>query len=164
MGADAVTRSIEAVLVTDTGYCVKLAEGEDIWARAVLLSTGVDGHRIEVPGLECLLGRDILYGGSRQEAHSLAGKRVFVVGGGNSAGQAAVFFSNYAAEMIMLVRGTGLAQSMSRYLIAQIAEKGNIQIESWTEVTGVYGDERLEQIATTTRDPNGGANYRYTRR
>jgi thioredoxin reductase (NADPH) len=152
----AVTRCIEAVLVTDTGYCVKLDGGEDLWARAVLLSTGVDWHRIEVPGLERLLGRGILYGASRQEAHSLAGKRVFVVGGGNSAGQAAVFFSNYAAEVIMLVRGAGLAQSMSRYLIAQIAEKGNIRIESWTEVTAVHGEERLEQIATVTRDTGGG--------
>jgi thioredoxin reductase (NADPH) len=79
-----------------------------------------------------------------------------VVGGGNSAGQAAVFFSNYAAEVIMLVRGAGLALSMSRYLIAQIAEKGNIRIEAWTEVTGVHGEEHLEQIVTTTRDPDGG--------
>jgi thioredoxin reductase (NADPH) len=122
----------------------------------VLLSTGVDWHRIEVPGLDRLLGRGILYGASRQEAHSVAGKRVFVVGGGNSAGQAAVFFSNYAAEVVMLVRGAGLALSMSRYLIAQIAEKGNIRIEAWTEVTGVRGDEHLEQIATTTQDPDVG--------
>ncbi len=79
-----------------------------------------------------------------------------MVGGGNSAGQAAVFFSNYAAEVIMLVRGAGLALSMSRYLITQIAEKGNIRIEAWTEVTGVHGEEHLEQIVTTTRDPDGG--------
>ncbi len=151
----AVTRSIEAVLVTDTGYCVRLDGGERIGARAVLLSTGVDWHRIEVPGLDRLLGRGILYGASRQEAHSVAGKKVFVVGGGNSAGQAAVFFSNYAAEVIMLVRGAGLALSMSRYLIAQIAEKGNIRIESRTEVTGVQGEEHLEQIVTTTRDAEG---------
>ena len=152
----AVTRSIEAVLIADMGYCVKLDGGERIWARAVLLSTGVDWHRIDVPGLDRLLGRGILYGASRQEAHSVAGKRVFVVGGGNSAGQAAVFFSNYAAEVIMLLRGAGLALSMSRYLIAQIAEKGNIRIEAWTEVTGVHGEEHLEQIVTTTRDPDGG--------
>jgi thioredoxin reductase (NADPH) len=152
----AVTRSIEAVLTTDTGYRVKLDGGEQIGARAVLLSTGVDWHRIEVPGLDRLLGRGILYGASRQEAHSFAGKRVFVVGGGNSAGQAAVFFSNYAAEVIVLVRGAGLALSMSRYLIAQIAEKGNIRIEPWTEVTDVHGEERLEQIVTTTRDLDGG--------
>jgi thioredoxin reductase (NADPH) len=151
-----VTRSIEAVLIADIGYYVQLDGGERIWARAVLLSTGVDWHRIEVPGLDRLLGRGILYGASRQEAHSVAGKRVFVVGGGNSAGQAAVFFSNYAAQVIMLVRGAGLALSMSRYLIAQIAEKGNIRIEAWTEVTGMHGEEHLEQIVTTTRDPDGG--------
>jgi thioredoxin reductase (NADPH) len=151
----AVTRSVEAVLIADMGYCVQLDGGEQIWARAVLLCTGVDWHRIEVPGLDRLLGRGILYGASRQEAQSVAGKRVFVVGGGNSAGQAAVFFSNYAAEVIMLVRGAGLALSMSRYLIAQI-EKGKIGIEAWTEVTGVHGEEHLEQIVTTTRDPDGG--------
>jgi thioredoxin reductase (NADPH) len=145
----AVTRSIEAVLVTDTGYRLELDGGEHILAPAVLLSTGVEWHRIEVPGLDRLLGRGILYGASRQEAHSLAGKKVFVVGGGNSAGQAAVFFSNYAAEVIMLVRGAGLAVSMSQYLIAQIAAKGNIRIESWTEV---IGGERLERIVTTTRE------------
>ncbi len=152
----AVTRSIEVLLTTDTGYCVQLDGGERIGARAVLLSTGVDWHRIEVPGLDRLLGRGILYGASRQEAHSVAGKRIFVVGGGNSAGQAAVFFSNYAAEVVMLVRGAGLALSMSQYLIGQIAAKGNIRIEARTEVTGVYGDEHLEQIVTTTRGPDGG--------
>ena len=122
----------------------------------ILLSTGVDWHRIEVPGLDRLLGRGVLYGASRQEAHSIAGKRVFVIGGGNSAGQAAVFFSNYAAEVIMLVRGVGLALSMSRYLITQIAEKDNIRIEALTEVTAVQGEEHLEQIVTTTRDSDGG--------
>ncbi len=148
----AVTRSIEAIRMTDTGYRLDLDGGEHIFASAVLLSTGVEWHRIEVPGLDRLLGRGILYGASRQEAHSVAGKTVFVVGGGNSAGQAAVFFSHYAAEVIMLVRGAGLAASMSQYLIAQIAGKGNIRIEPWTEVTEVSGGERLEHIVTTTRE------------
>jgi thioredoxin reductase (NADPH) len=152
----AVTRSIEAVMVTDTGYCVILDGGERISARAILLSTGVDWHRIDVPGLERLLGRGVLYGASRQEAHSVAGKRVFVVGGGNSAGQAAVFFANYAAEVVMLVRGPGLATSMSRYLITQIAGKGNVRIEPFTEVSAVQGEEHLEQIVTTTRESDGG--------
>jgi thioredoxin reductase (NADPH) len=152
----AVTRSIDAVLVTDAGYCVRLDGGDRISARAILLSTGVDWHRIEVPGLDRLLGRGVLYGASRQEAHSIAGKRVFVIGGGNSAGQAAVFFSNYAAEVTMLVRGTGLSLSMSRYLITQIAEKDNIRIEAFTEVTAVQGGEHLEQIVTTTRHSDGG--------
>ena len=133
----AVTRSIEALLTTDTGYCAQLDAGERIGARAILLATGVDWHRIEVPGLDRLLGRGVLYGASRQEAHSVAGKKIFVVGGGNSAGQAAVFFSNYAAEVTMLVRGAGLSLSMSQYLIAQITEKGNIRIEPFTQVKAV---------------------------
>jgi thioredoxin reductase (NADPH) len=152
----AVTRSVDAVMVTDAGYCVRLDGGERISARAILLSTGVDWHRLEVPGLNRLLGRGVLYGASRQEAHSIAGKRVFVIGGGNSAGQAAVFFSNYAAEVTMLVRGTGLAQSMSRYLITQIAEKDNIRIQPLTQVVAVQGEEHLKQIVTTTRRPDGG--------
>jgi len=147
-----VTRSIEAVLTTDMGYCVQLDGGERIGARAVLLSIGVDWHRIEVPGLDRLLGRGVLYGASRQEAivspeESIRSRR------GNSAGQAAVFFSNYAAEVIMLVRGAGLSLSMSQYLIAQIAEKGNIRIEPFTEVTGVHGEEHLEQIVTPRVTP-----------
>ena len=148
----AVTRSIEAVRIADTGYRLDLDGGEHIFGSSVLLSTGVEWHRIEVPGLDRLLGRGILYGASRQEAHSVAGKTVFVVGGGNSAGQAAVFFSHYAAEVIMLVRGAGLAASMSQYLIAQIAGKGNIRIEPRTEVTEVLGEDRLERIVTTTRE------------
>jgi thioredoxin reductase (NADPH) len=152
----AVTRSIEAILSEDTSYCVQLDGGERIRARAILLATGVDWRRMEVGGLDRLLGRGILYGASRQEAHSVAGKRVFVVGGGNSAGQAAVFFSNYAAEVIMLVRGAGLALSMSQYLISQIAEKQNIRVEAWTRITGVLGEEHLEQIVTTTGRADGG--------
>jgi thioredoxin reductase (NADPH) len=121
-----------------------------------LLATGVDWRRIEVGGLDRLLGRGILYGASRQEAQSVAGKTVFVVGGGNSAGQAAVFFSNYAAEVIMLVRGAGLALSMSQYLISQIEEKRNIRVEAWTRLTAVHGEEHLEQIVTTTGRADGG--------
>jgi thioredoxin reductase (NADPH) len=109
----------------------------------------------EVPGLDRLLGRGVLYGASRHEAHSVAGKRVFVVGGGNSAGQAAVFFSDYAAEVIMLVRGAGLAPNMSQYLITQIAERSNIRIEALTEVTGVHGEEHLDA------DCNGHSRLRW---
>jgi thioredoxin reductase (NADPH) len=152
----AVTRSIEAVLSEDTSYCVQLDGGERIRARTILLATGVDWRRMEVGGLDRLLGRGILYGASRQEAHSVAGKKVFVVGGGNSAGQAAVFFSNYAAEVVMLVRGAGLAKSMSQYLISQIAEKQNIRVEAWTRITDVHGEEHLEQIVTTTGRADGG--------
>lgn len=150
-----LTRSVGALSTIDCGYRLTLDEGELIDTETVLLCTGVEWHRADIPGLDFMLGRGALYGASRHEAHNVAGKLVFVVGGGNSAGQAAVFFSAYAAEVIMLVRGKGLAHSMSRYLMNQIARKGNIRVESSTEVTGVEGEEKLERIVTTTRAMSG---------
>jgi thioredoxin reductase (NADPH) len=149
-----VKRSIDELVETDHGYCAKLDGGDLIAARAILLATGVDWHRMEVPGMDRLMGRGILYGSSRHEAYAVAGKRVFLVGGGNSAGQAAVYFSSYAKEVVMLVRGPGLAHSMSQYLIDQIAEKSNIRIEPYTELTSVHGENYLEQVVTTTTLPD----------
>jgi thioredoxin reductase (NADPH) len=139
-----VKRSIEAIVETEQGHCVQLDGGDLLRARAILLATGVDWHRMEVPGMEQLQGRSILYGAGRQEAYAVAGKRVFLVGGGNSAGQAAVFFSAYAAEVVILVRGAGLNLSMSQYLIQQIADKPNIRVEPWTQVTSVHGENYLQ--------------------
>jgi thioredoxin reductase (NADPH) len=151
-----VKRNIEALEPRDHGYCVKLDGGDLIATRAVLLATGVDWHRLEdVPGMAELQGRGILYGASRHEAYGVAGKRVFLVGGGNSAGQAAVFFAGYAAEVVILVRGAGLNLSMSQYLIDQIASKQNIRIEPYTQVTGVEGENYLHRVTTATRPPNG---------
>ena len=153
-----VKRSIEAIHEaeqTDAGHCVELDGGDLLRARAVLLATGVAWHRMDdVPGMEQLHGRGVLYGAGRHEAYAVAGKRVFLVGGGNSAGQAAVFFSSYAAEVVLLVRGPGLAHSMSQYLIDQIAHKPNIRVEPFTQVTAVHGENYLKQITTTTRCPN----------
>jgi thioredoxin reductase (NADPH) len=149
-----VKRSIEALVETDRGHCVQLDGGDLLSARAILLATGVDWHRMDVPGMEQLMGRGILYGASRHEAYSVAGKRVFLIGGGNSAGQAALYFSSYASEVVLLVRGSGLEHSMSQYLIDQIADKTNIRVEPWTQVTSVHGENYLQQIVTTTRCPN----------
>ena len=91
--------------------------------------------------MEDLQGRGILYGASRHEAYGVAGKRVFIVGGGNSAGQAAVFFAGYAAEVVILVRGAGLTLSMSQYLIDQIAARTNIKLEPYTQITSVGGEK-----------------------
>jgi thioredoxin reductase (NADPH) len=151
-----VKRNIEALELTHRGYCVKLDGGDLIAARAILLATGVDWHRMDdVPGMAELQGRGILYGASRHEAYSVAGKRVFLVGGGNSAGQAAVFFSGYAAEVVILVRGAGLNLSMSQYLIDQIASKENIRVEPYTQVTAVEGENYLHRVITTARPPDG---------
>jgi thioredoxin reductase (NADPH) len=99
------------------------------------------------------LSRGVNYGALRFDG--VTGHRIFIVGGGNSAGQAAVFYSGYAAEVTMLVRGAGLTLSMSQYLIQQIREKANIHAESYTEVTSVHGENHLEQITTVTRPPDG---------
>ena len=149
-----VKRSIEAIVETEQGHCVQLDGGDLLRARAILLATGVDWHRMEVPGMEQLHGRGVLYGAGRQEAYAVAGKRVFLVGGGNSAGQAAVFFSGYAEEVVLLVRGPGLEHSMSQYLIHQLADKPNIRVEPWTQVTSVHGENYIQQITTVTRCPN----------
>jgi thioredoxin reductase (NADPH) len=95
----------------------------------------------------------VLYGASRNEASNVVGKRVFLVGGGNSAGQAAVFFANYAAEVMVLVRGKGLELTMSQYLIEQLAAKKNVHIEPFTQVVRAEGEDHLERIVTRTRVP-----------
>ena len=86
-----------------------------------MLATGVDWRLLQAKGEDCLLGRGVFYGAARHEAANLVGKKVFIVGGGNSAGQAAMFLSSYAAEVKVFVRGEGLKVSMSQYLIDQIA-------------------------------------------
>jgi len=151
-----VKRNIEALELTSRGYCVKLDGGDLIASRAILLATGVEWHRMDdVPGMDRLKGRGILYGASRHEAYGVRGRRVFLIGGGNSAGQAAVFFAAYAAEVVILVRGAGLALSMSQYLIDQIAARANIRVEPYTQVTSVEGENYIERIVTTTRLPEG---------
>jgi thioredoxin reductase (NADPH) len=146
----------------DGGHCVTLDGGDRISACVLLLATGVSWHRLEFEGHDELLGRGILYGASRFDGVAVSGRRIFIVGGGNSAGQAAVFYSGYAAEVIMLVRGPGLTQSMSQYLIQQIRDKTNIRVEPYTQVTGVHGEGHLEQITTTSRPP-GVAEFACTR-
>jgi thioredoxin reductase (NADPH) len=95
----------------------------------------------------------VCYGAARQEASNMVGKKVFIVGGGNSAGQAAMFLSNYAAEVKMLVRGEGLKLSMSHYLIDQIASKANIKVLPHTQVISAEGDNHLQRIEVSVNAP-----------
>jgi thioredoxin reductase (NADPH) len=154
-GAEIVMcRCIESIVKLDDGkYCVELDGGERVSSCVVVLATGVQWRILEADGVNQLQGRGVLYGASRDEAFNVVGKKVFIVGGGNSAGQAAVFFSNYAAEVTVLVRGTGLELTMSQYLIGQIDKKRNIRVEPYTEVMAADGDEHLERIVTRTRVP-----------
>ena len=153
----AMTREIlklEPLKIGDRdGYCVQLDGGDRISAKVVVLATGVDWRRLDAEGVERLQGRGVLYGASRDEASNVVGKRVFIVGGGNSAGQAAMFFSNYAAHVSVLVRGKGLELTMSQYLIEQIACKGNIDIEPYTQVVRAEGEDHLERLVTRSAVP-----------
>ncbi len=153
-GAEMVlTRDVEKIEATPDGYSVEIDGGIRVQTKTAILATGVDWRRLEVEGVDRLQGKGVLYGASLMEGPSVVGKDVFIVGGGNSAGQAAVFFSSYAAAVTVLVRGKGLALTMSQYLIHQLKQRHNITIEAHTEVVSVDGESSLESIHTTT---NGG--------
>ncbi|HZI35712.1 MAG TPA: FAD-dependent oxidoreductase [Gaiellales bacterium] len=134
---------------------VHLAGGEELGAAAVIVATGVDYRLLEAPGVEELTGRGVYYGGSRTEGVSCRDEHVVVVGGANSAGQAAIYFAGYAQHVTILYRGDSLAKSMSRYLIDTIEDTPNITVRTNAEVAAAHGDEQLERI--TVRDRAGGA-------
>jgi len=152
----AMTRYVESLEpLADGRYCVQLDGGQRVSACVVLLATGVEWRMLQAEGITRLQGRGVLYGASRNEASNVIGKRVFLVGGGNSAGQAAVFFANYAAQVTILVRGKGLELTMSQYLIEQIDVKKNIEIKPYTEIIRAEGEDHLERIVTKTRAADG---------
>ena len=149
----ALTRSAVKLTLSGEGYLCELDEGQSVSARAVVLATGVDWRRLQAKGEDRLLGRGVFYGAARHEATNVVGKKVFIVGGGNSAGQAAMFLSSYAAEVNVLVRGDGLKLSMSQYLIDQIASKANIKVLPRTRVVSVEGENHLERIEVCADAP-----------
>jgi thioredoxin reductase (NADPH) len=152
-----VVRKVTGIAKNSECFDVVLDDEEVVKSRTVLLATGVEWRLLDSPGIDDLTGRGVFYGASRTEALSLCGKRVFLVGGGNSAGQAAMFLSSYAAEVHLLVRGKGLAASMSRYLMDQLASRENIYIHTRTTVEQVHGSGQLEAVTTRTHtgdDPN----------
>jgi len=126
---------------------VKLSDGTEIGAKALVIATGVSYRKLDVPGLERLQGAGVYYGAAITEAAACKDEDVYVVGGANSAGQAAMFFSKYARRVIMLVRGASLTLSMSQYLIEQIKQMPNIHVEYNTQVTEAFGADRLEALS-----------------
>jgi thioredoxin reductase (NADPH) len=125
---------------------VTLAGGEELAGHSVLIATGVAYRRLDAPGVDELEGRGIYYGASLVEAEACKGQAVVVVGGANSAGQAAVYLSRQAGRVLMLVRGESLEKSMSHYLIEQIAAIDNIEVRTRTEIAGAEGDGRLQAL------------------
>jgi thioredoxin reductase (NADPH) len=131
---------------------IKLADGSEISCHALLIAAGVQWRRLEAPGIDRLQGAGVYYGGGATEALSCKGEIVYVVGGANSAGQAAMNFSKYAERVVILVRGTSLASSMSQYLIDQIKETPNIQLWNQASVAEVHGDNHLEEVSVLCSD------------
>lgn len=142
----AFMRRAVGLTATADGYAVDLSDGVRVTARSVIIATGVAYRRIGVPRLEELLGRGVYYGAATTEAPAFAGRRVFVVGGGNSAGQAAMHLARYANEVTVLVRGPDLAASMSDYLIRELASAPNVQVRYRAEIVDADGDLRLEHL------------------
>jgi thioredoxin reductase (NADPH) len=128
------------------GRIVHLTEGSAVTARAVVLATGVAWRRLNIPALEALVGAGVFYGAAGAEAKAMEGRDVVVVGGGNSAGQAAVHLARYARSVTMLVRGIGLAATMSSYLITEIASNPAIAVRVRTEIVDGGGSGGLETL------------------
>jgi len=133
--------------IEDQYRIIKLKDGSEISCHALLIATGVQWRTLDVPGIERLSGAGIYYGAAMTEALSCKDETVYIVGGANSAGQAAMYFAKYAREVVMLVRGSSLSSTMSDYLIRQIAATPAIRVQTKSEVVEVHGDTRLEEIS-----------------
>lgn len=128
------------------GYIARLHDHSVVRSRALLVATGVQWRRLEIAGLEDLLGSGVYYGAGPSEAVTCRGCRVAVVGGGNSAGQAVVRFSRYASSVTLIVRGASLESSMSQYLVKQVVELSNVEVRTNTKIVDVEADTRLRAL------------------
>ncbi len=153
LGAEILTaQEVTGVRVEDPYRFVTLSDGTELACRALVLATGVTVRKLDVPGVHALTGAGIYYGAALTEAAYYRGEQVFVVGGANSAGQGAMFFSRYASKVTMLVRGSSLERSMSQYLIDQIEAMENIEVRVLTEVVEAIGEDRLEAVTIVDKD------------
>ena len=147
LGAEILTaREVTGLRVEGPYRYVTLDDGTELSCHALLIATGVKVRELDVPGIEPLIGGSVYYGAATSEAVHYKDKKVFVIGGANSAGQGAMFLSRFAREVTMLVRRDSLRETMSQYLIDQIAGTDNISLLVNSEVTSVTGTDHLESI------------------
>ncbi len=144
-----VTRSITGI--DPVARSVHLDGGDELRGGTIILATGVTWRHLAIPGIESLIGKGIYYGAARSEAPNTHGLDVHIVGAGNSAGQAALFFSSHARTVTIVCRGDALEKGMSQYLVEQVRRKPNIAVELGAEVTAVHGGAKLEEIEISTR-------------
>jgi len=145
-GAEFLTQRATGLRIDGQYRFVQLADGREVSSHVVLLAPGVQYRKLDVSGAERLAGRGIYYGAALVEAVACKGEEVFMVGGANSAGQAALHFAKFACKVTMLVRGAGLSATMSKYLIDEIERTSNIVLEPKTQVLEAIGEERLEGL------------------
>ncbi|MBE7554092.1 MAG: FAD-dependent oxidoreductase [Anaerolineales bacterium] len=153
LGAEILTaQEVTQIRVDDPYRFVKLADGTELSCKALIIATGVSLRTLDILGIEALTGAGVYYGAALTEAAHYKGKPVFVVGGANSAGQGAMFFSRYASKVTMLVRGSSLQNGMSQYLIDQINRTENIEVRVRTSVIEAIGTDRLEAVVIKDND------------
>ena len=162
LGAETLApRAVVDLCVQAGSYKVlTLDDGSEVRTRAVVLTTGVSYRQLEVPGIDQLTGAGVYYGAARTEARSCENQDVYIVGGGNSAGQAAMYLATYARRVFILIRGAALAASMSAYLIEQISQTANIELMPRTQVREVRGENQLAEVVI---DVNGTVETRPAR-
>ncbi len=150
LGAEFLTQRVANIRSENQYRILTMEDGREVTCHVCLIATGVDYCKLDVPGADRLSGAGVYYGAALTEAMSCREEDVYIVGGANSAGQAAMHFSRYADKVHMLVRGKSLESSMSKYLIDQIEETSNITVETCTEVIGMSGDTHLECLQLRT--------------
>ena len=150
LGAEFLAQRVTGLRCENNYHIVMLADGREVTCHVCLIATGVSYCKLQVQGEEQFSGAGLYYGAALTESRSCAEEDIYIVGGANSAGQAAMHFSRYAAKVHMLVRGESLEKSMSKYLIDQIESTPNIVVETGTEVIGVGGGTHVECLQLKT--------------
>ncbi len=147
-----VTQAVDSVRVDGPYKFVRLTDGTELSCHALVIASGVAYRRLDCDGIDALTGAGVYYGAATTEAAACGDRDVIVVGGGNSAGQGAMFLARYARSVTIVIRGSGLAATMSHYLIDQIAKTPNIRLRPCTVVSTVAGNGRLEQVTLHSLD------------
>lgn len=146
-GADLmITQAVTGLRVQPPYKFVQLSDGSEVDCRALVIASGVQYRRLPAPGLEALTGIGVFYGAATTETAVCQGQDVLIVGGGNSAGQGGIFLADYARSVTIIVRGEGLAATMSRYLIDRLESTANIEVLPYTQIARVTGTDHLETV------------------
>lgn len=141
-----ITREVGGLELRDPFRVIKLADGQEYVCKALVIASGVQYRKLEAEGVERLTDAGVYYGGATTEGRNFAGEDVFIVGGGNSAGQAAMFLAGFARSVTILIRGEALGATMSQYLVDRIDEASNVHVRPTVQVAAVDGKERLESV------------------